>query len=322
MKSKNSLSSKTQKAAENKSRARVGATAYFTAAVWAELGVPGAARFDTRKGRWLNRFVKWGGASLGLFGPYSVTNLFLASRHLGLNLLLEQLAPTQVIELAAGLSARGAEWTRRHAGQYQYIEVDQAAVIKAKLGMQNAECRMQNGSPNAECRMQNAEYGMQVVEGREREGAVHRLVAADLLEDEGEGLARRLAELTNPVLPTVIIAEGLTGYLGEASLRRLLRSIHKLCDRYEDATVLIDFYVRLDRRKHGRVALAMAPAVFFSRLARAPMQMFLQDEAAIGALVESEGFEIEQLYAGQALAKLVGCEVAPVNLFYVAQIKK
>lgn len=305
-------------AGEARSRARVGATAYFTAAVWDELGVPGAGQFATKKGRFLNRVVKWGGFTLGLSGLYSVTNLFLAPRHLGLNILLEILAPTQVIELAAGFSARGSEWTRHHPGQY--IEVDQAHVIAAKQQMLEKWLAASRQPPAKAVEADALPFGPGQRPTAAHPSALHTLLAADLLQDEGEELAARLAELLDPALPTVIIAEGLTGYLDEASMRRLLRSLKTLKDRFEKATLLIDFYVKLDRHKHGRVAWAMAPAIFFSRLARAPMQMFLSDDRAIRAFVESAGFKVKQLYAGQQLATLAGKTPPRLNLFFVAEI--
>jgi hypothetical protein len=105
-----------------------------------------------------------------------VVDLMLAARHLGLTALLRELGPEQVIELAAGLSPRGAEWARSHAGAY--IEVDQAVVIAEKR-------RRLAGAPAL--------------------GALH-LVAADLRRGElGEaafGLVRDVR--------TAVVSEGLT----------------------------------------------------------------------------------------------------------------
>ncbi len=312
------------KSSKSKSRSRVSSTAYFTAAVWNELGVPYAGQFVTGRGRWLNRMVRWGGSTIGLGGQYSVTNLFLANRHLGLNQLLADLGPTQVIELAAGLSPRGLSWLQ-HYPDSRYLEIDQPQVIAAKHELLGKRRKTEDGN----LRFSIFDFRLGINKLSPQSSVLSPefpptpiLLSADLLGDEGAELGMRLTEYLDPGLPTVIIAEGITGYLDEMTVRRLLAVIHNIASHFEQATILIDFYLRLERKKHGRVALAMSPAIFFSKLVGAPMQMFLSDEADIRALVESSGFGLDQLYDGSTLAKLAGRPIPPVNLFYIAQIRK
>ncbi len=263
----------------------VGLTAHYTAAVWAELGVPGAQKFRTGRGSIMKRVVEWGSPFVGLWGEYSVTNLFLAPRHLGLNSLVEETKAAQIIELAAGLSSRGAEWANRHPGLY--IEIDQPTVIAAKQKLINPQTN-------------------------------HILLPADLREAE---LVPLLASHLDPALPTIIIAEGITGYMPEATLHGLLNNILTLAKWFQDSTVYIDLYLKLDPQKHGRVELAMRPAKFMWKIMHAPMRMFLRDEGHIKQFLESAGFEVAQLYSSGQLATISGRKPPPVTLFYLAQLK-
>jgi hypothetical protein len=270
----------------------VGITAHFTAAVWAELGVPNATLFSTGKGRVMSKVVQWGGATLGLFGKYNTVNLFLKVRHLGINALLEQKKPLQVIELAAGLSPRGYSWVQNHNGTY--IEVDQAAVIEAK----SAILAKQPGASAGKL----------------------ELVVADLVHDD---YARALAQepALNSQIPTLIIVEGLTGYLGAMAMQSLLQKIHRLASRFKHCTVLIDFYLKLKPEKHGRVAYAMYPPQLLWRILNAPMRMFLESEKDIRELAKLSGFDIRCIYTVRDLASLANTEPPPVGLFYVVELQ-
>ena len=277
------------------SKSRIGWTAFYTAAVWDGLSVPEAYHFVTGRGRFIRAVVGWGGGWLGLAGRYSVTNLFLAPRHLGLNRLLEQSQPPQVVELAAGLSSRGLATTRWR--KCVYIEVDQPAVIAFK------QTRLQTDPRSL------------------ADGAEHHLIGTDLTRTNPTDLARLLKPHLRSDQPVLIIAEGLTGYLGEPALRLLLKSVRNLASECDDATLLVDFYLRLDWTQHGRVALAMWPARQLWKFLRAPMQMFLRDEADLRSFLASTGFTTLQLYSAQDLASLAGMPAPPLNLFYLAELK-
>ncbi|HEX2914424.1 MAG TPA: class I SAM-dependent methyltransferase [Chloroflexia bacterium] len=277
---------------ENKKKDRVGWTAYYTSAVWAKHGTPESALFLTRTGKILNWMVTWGGGLLGLYGNYSVSRLFLLPRHLGINALIEKVDYPQIVELAAGLSARGLEWSGQHSGCY--LEIDQTAVISRKKALLSKAASV---PPD------------------------YALLATDLLKVNGPELKSLVLTEAETARPTLLIAEGLTGYLDEQALRRLLQLIREVAACFEDATVLVDLYLQLNRRDHGRVAFAMTPARWLWRLLRAPMRMFLRDEADIRDLLKQEDFEIQNLYSSLQLAELAGLPAPAVNLFYLAELK-
>ncbi len=267
---------------------KIGWTALYTAAVWAGLGVAGAERFVTRRGKFLKWLIAWGGGLLGLRGRYSVTNLFLAPRYLGINTLLTQRQPSQIIELAAGLSARGYEWARNNAGRY--VEVDQPAVISAKE---------------------------KIVGGRSHLPQNFFLVSADLRQPDW---VSKVLPRVDRAMPTLIICEGLTGYLNQEALSGLLSSIRELAACFNEATVWLDLYLKLDKAAHGRVFWAMLPAQIFWRLGRAPMRMFLRDAEHIKQVLAANGFKTQHLWSSSELAVLAGYNTPPLDLFYLAEI--
>lgn len=278
--------------------AGIGWTAFYTAAVWHELGLPQAHRFVTKRGLFVREVVRFGGGTLGLSGRYSITNLFLAPRHLGLDYLLGELKPVQVIELAAGFSSRGLRWQPEQPEQSRYLEIDQPNVVEYKREL------------------------LVKVTTQSNQTVQPILVAADLVQTQGAALVAKLSDYVNPKLPTLIIAEGLTGYMNEKHFRELLRSLGILLDHFEQAELLLDFYLKLTKEKHGRVFWAMWPAQLLWKVGRAPMQMFLQDEKQIRALAESTGFEVTELYAASDLARLIGRPTPPLDLYYVGRLKK
>ncbi|WP_441287754.1 class I SAM-dependent methyltransferase [Sorangium sp. KYC3313] len=262
-------------------------SAYFTAAVWASLGVPGAARFDTLRGRVLHQAARWGGSMLGLRGDHSVTSLLLAARHLGLGALLDEIAPEQVIELAAGLSPRGAEWAR--ARPVVYIEVDQAAVIDAKRRL------LEPAQPRGEL----------------------VLVAADLREaDLGEALGAALRDRR-----TAVVSEGLTGYLDEPALRGLLRQVRRVASRLSSCVVLMDFYLRDGAAATpARDAGVPGEAWLRKRALRSMLRRGLDDLEHLRALVSSEDFELRAAHTARDLAVRAGIAPPPLDLFVIAEL--
>lgn len=266
----------------------VSLTAHFTAAIWAKEKVPGANLFVTRKGKLVREIVRWGGVTLGLFGSYEVANLFLTPRHLGINALLSERNFPQIIELAAGLSSRGQQWASTHSGKY--LEVDQPSIIYTKSNLLAANSE---NKPN------------------------HFLVPADLRSAD---LVTSISPFIDFTQPTLIICEGLTGYLNEEALTALLQKIYDLAAKFDDANVWLDFYLKLDRHQHGRVAWAMLPAQLLWKLLNSPMRMFLRDAMDIERILAANNFQVQKLWSASELAILAERTPPPVTLFYLAEI--
>lgn len=167
-------------------------TALYTAQTWAWAGFEGARVFETDQSR-------------GVFGA---TNLFLglagllrgapslpkglAQRHALIDALARRAGHAQVLELAAGLSARGLRW----APEARYTEVDLPHVVAHKRALLAAAGR----AP--------------------REG--HSLIGADLRLEGAAAGALDLGALLTPA-PATLIAEGLLMYLTPDEQRALWR---------------------------------------------------------------------------------------------------
>ena len=99
-------------------------TALYTAQTWAWAKLPYAELFATRDSR---RVFDVTNAALALTGrgglPYA-----LVHRHAMIDHLLRASGASRVLELAAGLSPRGAEWSAR----LPYVEVDLPSMIETK----------------------------------------------------------------------------------------------------------------------------------------------------------------------------------------------
>jgi O-methyltransferase involved in polyketide biosynthesis len=271
----------------------LGWTAQATAAIWEENHVPGAKAFATWRGKLLNMCWHVGGAAIGLRGRNTMANLLLVSRHLGINAILDNSTNVQqVVELAAGLSSRGQEWSQHHVGSY--IEVDQAHVVAKKREIIDKDIRPKK--------------------------ARHFLVEVDLLSPN---LVEKLKPIIERNQKTSIICEGLTAYLNEESTTYLLHNIKDLADWIgEDIAILIDFYVRPDVKKQGRLAKSIARSYKVAGFLRAPMPLFLSDRGSVENLLNKAGFKTYKIWTPDQLAKAASSIVPAIDLFYVVEIVK
>jgi O-methyltransferase involved in polyketide biosynthesis len=111
---------------------RISITAHATAHIWARYGLPGAAAFDTWRGRLLYSlahpfFVT--ASALGVNAPHE----FCLQRHRLIDALLDRIGPQQVIELACGLSPRCL--ARARATGVRCIDVDLPDLLRLKASL-------------------------------------------------------------------------------------------------------------------------------------------------------------------------------------------
>lgn len=202
-------------------------TAHYTGYVWSRhgLGDPGLA---TPAGRLLHTAAQGVLAPLELLGGPTLEH-FLLARHRIIDHLLEEAIGSgeigQVVELAAGLSPRGLELTRRHPG-LTYVEVDLPGMAARK----DALLRARGADP-----------------------AYLRSVAADVLDD------RAFAEvftgpdtMLDPRRGTVVVTEGLLNYLPRGAVLGLWRRTARELRRFPSGRYLSDLHLasrtgRLDR---------------------------------------------------------------------------
>ncbi|MFH2007520.1 MAG: class I SAM-dependent methyltransferase [bacterium] len=192
----------------------VGFTALYTSQAWIWGGLPEAELFDSRLARaiflWISsvyRLARW------LRPGMSPILQALLHRHVMIDRLLERADVDQVLELAAGLSPRGANVSAR--AEVVYTEVDLPQMIAAKRGLlaRSARGRRIAARPNL------------------------RFVAGD---------ATRMAfeTLLDASRRAVVIAEGLHMYLDVESQRRLWANVASALGRGSGGTFVFDHFRR------------------------------------------------------------------------------
>lgn len=216
----------------------LGVTALYTSQAWIRAGLGEATLFDTRAG-WA---VYW--ATTGIYElarslrpAMAPIQTGLLHRHLMIDHLLEVQDPVQVLELAAGLSARGARYSQ---GGRRYIEVDLPPVMEAKEQLLGRSARGREVAARGNLKRVAAD--------------VTRLDFGGLLEASDSGIGRASGGATGN---TLVIAEGLHMYLDVATQRRLWRNVALGLGRCGGGTFVFDHFRRTPSRRPGPVATAV-----------------------------------------------------------------
>jgi len=197
--------------------ARIAPTAYVTSYVWHRERFPHAELFTSPRGAFLYWLFR------GLFE--TVPRLFvrsptlhqaLAYRHHLIDFAVERHEPDLLIEIAGGLSRRGATFAGRGV---RTVEIDLPHMIAAK------QERLEQADPELRAALD----------------AHHTARALDVLSD---GFADELAAVIGDAQRPVVVAEGLLVYFELAQRQQLLASLGAaLAGR--DAVFLFDAYVTL-----------------------------------------------------------------------------
>lgn len=219
--------------------ARVSPTARFTGAVWRRYGLSPAA-LHPRSERLLAGALQLG-APIGRRLPLEG---MLRARHCAIDALLARAVAEgrvhQVIELAAGHSARGWRMKQRFGEALHYIETDLPAMAHAKQRLL-------------------ADAGML--------GAGHEVRPLDATCSRGpQSLAHLLTEL-DPGRGVALISEGLLNYLPIPAVDRLWQDATQHMAAFADSLYLADAYLPTDnadwptRGFIGGLSLAVRGAV-------------------------------------------------------------
>lgn len=196
-------------------------TAFYTAHAWAWGKFPEADLFTSRRSRDV-----WNATNLVLGAARLVRRLpslrhGLAQRHAMIDRLCAESGCRQVLELAAGLSPRGAATTADPA--IRYVELDLPAMIAEKRRL-----------------LARTPHGRDVLA---RPNLV--LAAADVATAD---LAAHLAPG-----PVCVIAEGLVMYLSAAEQRALWARIASLCAARPGSSFVFDLVPTAEQPPPGRV---------------------------------------------------------------------
>jgi O-methyltransferase involved in polyketide biosynthesis len=202
-------------------------TAHYTGYVWARHGL-GDADLATGAGRVLFTAGQGVLAPLELLGGPTLEHFLVARHRIIDHLIDEQVAAGhvgQVVELAAGLSPRGLELTRRHP-DLTYVEVDLPEMAARKDGILAAK----GADPRR-----------------------HRAVAADVLDDRAfAAVFSGPGSLLDPGRGTVVVTEGLLNYFPRPAVLGLWRRTARELARFPVGRYYSDLHLasrtgRLDR---------------------------------------------------------------------------
>jgi O-methyltransferase involved in polyketide biosynthesis len=197
---------------------RISPTALYTGYVWARNGLS-HPRLATTEGRLLFESLRVPmGVSLALGG--NSLERYLLARHRSIDQLLADAIDSgrvsQVVEVAAGLSARGWRFSSRYGTQIRYVEADLPAMAERK---RTALREMGSLSDH------------------------HRIVALDAVADEGAMSLPSLAASLDGDRGTAVITEGLLGYLDTRSVLALWRRVAQVLGRFPHGLYLSDLHL-------------------------------------------------------------------------------
>lgn len=242
-------------------------TAHYTGEIWQRAGLS-HPWLGTREGRVMVQALHPLNAVSGALGGPSLERYLLA-RHRAIDALLteaiERDGVAQVIEIAAGMSARGWRFANRYGDRLTYVEADLPAMAARKR------------------------------RALERIGSLseaHRVTEIDALRDDGPASLAELAAPLDRGAGVAVVTEGLLGYLPADAVLALWRRIAATLDGFPAGRYLSDLHL-------GSV---QTPAVrFFRQLLGAFVRgrVYLHFDGA----PEAEAALLEAGFAGAAVRR-------------------
>ena len=253
-------------------------TAHYTGEVWRRAGLS-HPWLGTPEGRVMVEALHPLMVVSGALGGPSLESYLLA-RHRAIDALLtaavERDGITQVIEVAAGMSARGWRFANRYGERLTYVEADLPAMAARKRA---ALARIGSLSE------------------------AHRVVELDALRPSGPGSLAELAGELAPDAGTAIITEGLLGYLPTEAVLGLWRRFADVLSVFPAGRYISDLHL-------GSV---QTPAVrFFRRLlgafVRGRVYVHFDAAAEAEAALRDAGFASAAVRSAGSIVELPGAQ--------------
>ena len=193
-------------------------TAHYTGEVWRRAGLS-HPWLGTREGRLMVDALHPLMTVSGALGGPSLESYLLA-RHRAIDALLtdavEHHGVGQVIEIAAGMSARGWRFANRYGDRLTYIEADLPAMAARK-----GRALQRIGSLSD----------------------THRVAEIDALRDEGPGSLAELAAGLDPDAGVAVVTEGLLGYLPTDAVLGLWARIAAVLEPFPAGRYISDLHL-------------------------------------------------------------------------------
>jgi O-methyltransferase involved in polyketide biosynthesis len=241
--------------------ARVSPTAHATGYLWYRLGLSDPA-LVTPRGKRLDRGFRALTRLTQMLSGVSLDAMMLA-RHRGIDAVLvraiEAGQVTQIIELAAGLSARGWRLRKRFGDRITYIETDLPAMAAEKR---------------------------RLLDRADLLGERHRVCELDVLESAGPGSLDALTRTLDPAQGTAIITEGLMNYLAPDQADAVWKRICTTLGRFPAGLYLSDVYLTHENRNAAMAAFGGILQLFV----RGRMYVHFDSVAAAQKRLRAHGF--------------------------------
>ncbi len=247
--------------ADHSSTDRVSPTAHATGYLWFRHGLSNAALL-TPQGRKLDRGFGALTRMTRLLSGISLEAMMLA-RHKGIDAVLcraiDDGRVTQIIEIAAGLSARGWRMRQRYGDRITYIETDLPVMARTKRAL---------------------------LESAGLLGERHQVLELDALATRGARSLTAVARVLDSEQGTAIITEGLMNYLDPRSADAVWKRIARVLRTFPHGTYLSDVYLTHDNRNIAMLAFGAILQVFV----RGRMHVHFHSEARAVDRMEAAGF--------------------------------
>ena len=198
----------------------IGLTAHYTAYAWYKLGIAQTDLFITPQGRFMHLLAQ---GLLWPFGYLSTTNpemLFLAARHRMIDYLLTQSRADTIVELSAGLSERGYQWTKNRS--LTYVETDLAEMVGRK-----ADILLPYQRTN------------------------HLLIPLDAVKDN---MFEKLSSIIPKRVHVIVVCEGLISYFEANDIIRVFTNVSQFLSRIGGGQFLCDITPRENVLRFGVLA--------------------------------------------------------------------
>lgn len=251
---------------------RISPTAYATGYLWYRHGLSTEA-LVTPQGKRLDRGFRLLTRLTRLLSGVSLDAMMLA-RHKGIDAVLARAIDegrvTQIVEIAAGLSARGWRFRQRYGDRITYIETDLPAMAATKRRL------------------------------LEQAGLLserHRVIELDALADSGAQSLAAVARTLDPEQGVAIITEGLMNYLDPDSADGVWRRIAKVLRQFPSGLYLSDLYLTQENRNAAMLAFGKILQAFV----RGRMFVHFDSPAQARDRMRQAGFKLAEVHRTSAL---------------------
>lgn len=240
---------------------RISPTAHYTGYTWFHHGLSHPA-FATREGRAFHAALQPAAALSRRLGLPTLEGMLLARHHAidaQLRAAIDSGAVSQVIEIAAGLSPRGWDFSRRYGSALAYVEADLPGMAARK-------------------RRLLADAGLQTPR--------HRVVDLDALADDGPQSLARLADSLDPARGVAIITEGLLNYFPQDAVQGMWARFANVLRRFPQGLYVSDLHLAAD---NGGV-LVGAGVKLLSTFVRGNVHLHFEHESSALDALHAAGF--------------------------------